>query len=180
MQPSETSTTAHVVRKLLTAVVAFWTTIPNRPSIITLFGCFQCLDFRIKDPPLYNIWGMKWNSISSCSTQVSLGTATTHPAIWCSQIGSIFEHSILGTRSISHIFTKKLSFQMIHWQHKEITQFSELSCLFTFELKQLLNISVKQVQDSLTNIITKHMDDNVMWRWRIYGHITQMQPGSRV
>jgi hypothetical protein len=31
-----------VVRKLLTAVVAFGTTIPNCPSIITLFGCFQC------------------------------------------------------------------------------------------------------------------------------------------
>jgi hypothetical protein len=29
-----------MVKKLLTAVVAFRTTIPNRPSIITLFGCF--------------------------------------------------------------------------------------------------------------------------------------------
>jgi hypothetical protein len=48
-QRYELSTTAHVVRKLLTAVVAFGPTIPNRPSIITLFGCFRCLDFRIKD-----------------------------------------------------------------------------------------------------------------------------------
>jgi hypothetical protein len=32
------STTAQVVRKSLTVVVAFGTTIPNRPSIITLFG----------------------------------------------------------------------------------------------------------------------------------------------
>jgi hypothetical protein len=39
-QRCEPSTTAHMVRKLLTAVVAFGTTIPNRPSIITLFGCF--------------------------------------------------------------------------------------------------------------------------------------------
>jgi hypothetical protein len=37
----EPSTTAHMVRKILTAVVAFGTTIPNRPSIITLFGCFH-------------------------------------------------------------------------------------------------------------------------------------------
>jgi hypothetical protein len=42
-----------MVRKLLTVVVAFRTTIPNRPSIITLFGCFRCLDFRIKDLLLY-------------------------------------------------------------------------------------------------------------------------------
>jgi hypothetical protein len=39
-QHYEPSTTAHVVRKLLTAVVAFGTTIPNRPSTSTLFGCF--------------------------------------------------------------------------------------------------------------------------------------------
>jgi hypothetical protein len=51
-QRYEPSTTAHVVRKLPTAVVAFGTTIPNRPSIITLFGRFRCLDFRIKDLPL--------------------------------------------------------------------------------------------------------------------------------
>jgi hypothetical protein len=48
-QRYEQSTTAHVVRKLPTAVVAFWTTIPNRPSKKTLFGCFRCLDFRIND-----------------------------------------------------------------------------------------------------------------------------------
>jgi hypothetical protein len=39
-QRYEPSTAAQVVRKLLTAVVAFGTTISNRPSIITLFGCF--------------------------------------------------------------------------------------------------------------------------------------------
>jgi hypothetical protein len=33
-QRYEPSTTAHVVRKLLSAVVAFGTTIPNRPSIL--------------------------------------------------------------------------------------------------------------------------------------------------
>jgi hypothetical protein len=54
-QHYELSTTAHVVRKLLTVVVAFRTTIPNRPSIITLFGCFRCLDFWIKDLLLYLI-----------------------------------------------------------------------------------------------------------------------------
>jgi hypothetical protein len=48
-QRYEPSTTAHVVRKLLNAVVAFGTTIPNRPSIVTLFGCFWCLYFRVKD-----------------------------------------------------------------------------------------------------------------------------------
>jgi hypothetical protein len=53
MQRYEPSTTAHVVRKLLTAVVTFRITIPNRPSVITLFGCFRCLDFRIKDLLLY-------------------------------------------------------------------------------------------------------------------------------
>jgi hypothetical protein len=52
-QRYEPSTTAHMVRKLLTAVVAFGTTILNHPSIITLFGCFLCLDFRIKDLLLY-------------------------------------------------------------------------------------------------------------------------------
>jgi hypothetical protein len=45
----ELSTTAHVVRKLLMAVVAFRTTILNHPSIITLFGCFRCLDYWIED-----------------------------------------------------------------------------------------------------------------------------------
>jgi hypothetical protein len=40
MQRYEPSTTAHMIRKLLTVVVAFRTTIPNHPSIITLFGCF--------------------------------------------------------------------------------------------------------------------------------------------
>jgi hypothetical protein len=39
-QHYEPSTTTHVVRELLMAVVAFRTTIPNRPSIIVLFGCF--------------------------------------------------------------------------------------------------------------------------------------------
>jgi hypothetical protein len=48
-QRYEPSTTAHVVRKPLTVVVAFGTTKPNRSSIITLFGCFRCLDLRIKD-----------------------------------------------------------------------------------------------------------------------------------
>jgi hypothetical protein len=48
-QHYEPSTTAHVVRKLLTVVVGFGTTIPNYPSIKALFGCFQCLDFRTKD-----------------------------------------------------------------------------------------------------------------------------------
>jgi hypothetical protein len=48
-QRYEPSTTAHVVRKLLTAVVTFGTTIPNRPSSITSFGCFRCLDSRIND-----------------------------------------------------------------------------------------------------------------------------------
>jgi hypothetical protein len=38
MQRYEPSATAHMVRKLLTAVVAFGTTIPNFPSVITLFG----------------------------------------------------------------------------------------------------------------------------------------------
>jgi hypothetical protein len=38
-----------VVTKLLTAVVAFGNTKPNLPSIITLFDCFGCLDFRIND-----------------------------------------------------------------------------------------------------------------------------------
>jgi hypothetical protein len=52
-QRYETSTTAHVVGISQTAVVAFRTTIPNRPSVITLFGCFRCLDFRIKDLLLY-------------------------------------------------------------------------------------------------------------------------------
>jgi hypothetical protein len=52
-QRYEPSTTAHVVKKLLTAVVAFGTTIPNRPLIITLFGCSGCLDSRIKDVLLY-------------------------------------------------------------------------------------------------------------------------------
>jgi hypothetical protein len=47
-QRYELSATAHVVRKLPTVVVAFGTAIPNRPSIITLFGCYRCLDFRIK------------------------------------------------------------------------------------------------------------------------------------
>jgi hypothetical protein len=42
------STTAHVIRKLLTAVVAFGTAVPNRPSIIMLFGYF-----RLKDLVLY-------------------------------------------------------------------------------------------------------------------------------
>jgi hypothetical protein len=51
----EPSTTAHVVRKLLTVVVAFGTTIPNLPSIITLFGCSRCLDFQIKDLLLYTV-----------------------------------------------------------------------------------------------------------------------------
>jgi hypothetical protein len=36
----EPSTTADMVKKLLTVVVAFGTTFPNRPSIIPLFGCF--------------------------------------------------------------------------------------------------------------------------------------------
>jgi hypothetical protein len=53
MQRYEPSTTAHVIRKLLTAVVAFGTTIPNHPSIITLLGHFRCLDFQIKDLLLY-------------------------------------------------------------------------------------------------------------------------------
>jgi hypothetical protein len=53
MQCYEPSTTTHVVRKLLMAVVAFGSAIRNRLSIITLFGCFQCLDFRIKDLVLY-------------------------------------------------------------------------------------------------------------------------------
>jgi hypothetical protein len=44
-QRYEPSTIAHVVRKLQMVVVAFGTTIPNRPAIITLFGCFWCLDF---------------------------------------------------------------------------------------------------------------------------------------
>jgi hypothetical protein len=48
-QHYELSTTTHMVRKLLTAVVAFGSTIPNHPSIITLFGCFRCLDFWIND-----------------------------------------------------------------------------------------------------------------------------------
>jgi hypothetical protein len=52
----EPSNTAHMVRKLLTAVVAFGTTIPNRSSIIMLFGCFWCLDFQIKDLLLYILW----------------------------------------------------------------------------------------------------------------------------
>jgi hypothetical protein len=52
-QRNEPSITAHVVRKLLTKVVAFGTTIPNRSSIITLFRCFRCMDFRIKDFLLY-------------------------------------------------------------------------------------------------------------------------------
>jgi hypothetical protein len=38
-----------VVKKLLTAVVAFRTTIPNCPSVITVFGCFRCFDFWIND-----------------------------------------------------------------------------------------------------------------------------------
>jgi hypothetical protein len=49
MQHYEPSTTAHVVRQLTMVVVAFRTTIPNCPSIIMLFGCFRCLDFRTKD-----------------------------------------------------------------------------------------------------------------------------------
>jgi hypothetical protein len=50
MQRCEPSTTAHMVRKLLmVVVVAFGTTVPNRPSVITLFGCFRCLDIWIKD-----------------------------------------------------------------------------------------------------------------------------------
>jgi hypothetical protein len=53
-QRYELSTTAHVVRKILTAMVAFGTTIPNRSSIIMLFGRFRCLDFWIKDILLYN------------------------------------------------------------------------------------------------------------------------------
>jgi hypothetical protein len=53
MQRYEPSATAHMVRKLIMAVVAFGTTIPNRPSIITLFGCFRCLDFQKNDLLLY-------------------------------------------------------------------------------------------------------------------------------
>jgi hypothetical protein len=34
-------------------VVAFGTTVPNRPWIIMLFGCVRCLDYRIKDLLLY-------------------------------------------------------------------------------------------------------------------------------
>jgi hypothetical protein len=49
MQHYEPSATTHVVRKLLMLVVAFGTIIPNRPSVIMLFGCFQSLDFRIRD-----------------------------------------------------------------------------------------------------------------------------------
>jgi hypothetical protein len=49
MQCYEPYTTSHVVRKLLMPVVVFGTTIPNRPSIITLFGCFWYLDFQIND-----------------------------------------------------------------------------------------------------------------------------------
>jgi hypothetical protein len=57
MQCYEPSITAQVVRKLLTAIVVFGTIIPNRPLIITLFGCFQCSDFQIKDNLLYmNLW----------------------------------------------------------------------------------------------------------------------------
>jgi hypothetical protein len=48
-QRYEPPTIAHVVRKLLTAVVAFGTTKQNRPSIITLFGFFRCLGFRMND-----------------------------------------------------------------------------------------------------------------------------------
>jgi hypothetical protein len=39
-QRYEPSTTAHEVRKLQMAVVAFGTTILNRPSLVTLFGSF--------------------------------------------------------------------------------------------------------------------------------------------
>jgi hypothetical protein len=52
-QRYEPSTITHLERKSLTAVVAFGTAIANRPSIITLFGCFRCLDFRTKDLLLY-------------------------------------------------------------------------------------------------------------------------------
>jgi hypothetical protein len=45
MQRYEPSATAHMVRKLLTVVVAFRTTFPDRSSI-TLFGC---LDLRMND-----------------------------------------------------------------------------------------------------------------------------------
>jgi hypothetical protein len=38
------------------AVAAFGTTIPNHPSLIMLFGCFQCLDFRINDLLYYIIF----------------------------------------------------------------------------------------------------------------------------
>jgi hypothetical protein len=58
-QHYDPSSPTHAVRKLLTAVIAFGTTIPDRPSIITLFGCFRCLDFQIKDLLLYintSIW----------------------------------------------------------------------------------------------------------------------------
>jgi hypothetical protein len=46
-QRYEPSMTAHVVRKLQMAVVAFGTTIPNHPSIITLFR------FPDKRPAVY-------------------------------------------------------------------------------------------------------------------------------
>jgi hypothetical protein len=53
MQCYEPSTTIHMVRKLPVTVVAFRTARPNFPSFITLFGCFQCLDFWINDLLLY-------------------------------------------------------------------------------------------------------------------------------
>jgi hypothetical protein len=66
MQRNEPSTTAHVVIKLLTAAVAFGTTIPNHPSIIMLFGCFRCLDFWINDLLPYHENPLRISQVITC------------------------------------------------------------------------------------------------------------------
>jgi hypothetical protein len=90
-QHYEQSTTAHMVRKLLMAVVAFGTIIPNRPSIITLFGCFQCLDFQIKDL-LYLILDQHAKALvkqkqNSANTLYSVGNMMKRGVCGCPKCG---------------------------------------------------------------------------------------------